>query len=557
MIGRFKKRKIRKDIEVHETWSDTMAEKGFSISHGEGKLTKSIDTWSLVVLGVVYLVGIIIFASRAGYLQIAMGEDFKYIGDTNTFDKKIVFAPRGSILDRNGEPLAWSTNENDTFIREYKKEGFGSLLGQIHYPAKDTKGEYYRTRTEGVSGLESFFDSNLSERNGSIVLEKDALDSVISELFLEKPIPGDDVRISIDAGMQGDLYNAIRDVATERDFKGGAGAMMDVETGEILALASYPDFDANILTNGTPKQKETLLFSRESGFIHRAVSGLYTPGSTVKPFFAVAALEEEVVKPEKVITSTGSIKVESPYDPDVVYTFKDWKALGPLNLPEALAWSSNVYFYHIGGGFADVDGLGIDKLHFYARLFGFEKPTSLGFLHEPEGLVPNPGWKEDFFDEDWRVGDTYNTVIGQYNFQVTPLQLLRATNTIASGGLVVEPHLNPEQSVSRKRKIVSSSAIDIAQDGMKKAVEIGTSTLLQNIPLDLAVKTGTAQIGNEGLINSLLVGFFPYNEPKYSFVIIMERGEQDAAIAASINFFNLLLERYPDIGNNMSQNEEV
>ena len=116
----------------------------------------------------------------------------------------------------------------------------------------------------------------------------------------------------------------------------------------------------------------------------------------------------------------------------------------------ALAQSSNVYFYYIGGGYGNRDGLGIDRLKVYANIFGFGIPTSLSVFNEPPGLIPDPEWKSKEYDEEWRVGDTYNTVIGQYAFQATPLQLARATAAIANGGYLIEPHFNKGQSSGRK-----------------------------------------------------------------------------------------------------------
>lgn len=548
---RHKKKRIKRGVSIEETLGDLMSNSDLDVYSGEGKVTRSVSKTSLYLISFIYMSVFLLMVYRTGYLQIAKGETFREVSENNTFVRELVFAPRGKILDRNEEILSWNERdeETDSLLRRYKTPGYGSLLGYLRYPQVDSKGRYYVNNTKGEGGLEQLYNDELEERSGSLVLERNALGDVISELYIEKPHEGSDVAVSIDTRVQETLFNAIKDVAEERDFNGGAGALMDVRSGELLALVSYPDFDSNVFTNGTEEEKSKYLKSDNAVFLNRAVSGLYTPGSTVKPFFAVAALEEGIVTPEKVIVSTGSISIQSPYDKDVSYIFKDWKAHGPLDLRGAIAWSSNVYFYHIGGGFADVKGLEIDKLYYYAKLFGFERPTALGVFNEPEGLVPNKDWKESEFDDIWRIGDTYNTVIGQYNFQTTPLQLLRATGAIANGGVIIEPHLNLNSKVSNGRRVFAPELVKVVKEGMREAITEGTAKRLQGIPIGLAAKTGTAQIGNKGLINSLLIGFFPHDKPKYAFTIVMERGEQDAAIATAERFFTNLLEIAPEFKN--------
>ena len=177
-------------------------------------------------------------------------------------------------------------------------------------------------------------------------------------------------------------------------------------------------------------------------FLEGALDGLYMPGSIVKPFIASAALTEKIITPEKSILSIGSISIPNPYNPDKESVFKDWKAHGYVNMREAIAVSSDVYFYEIGGGFGDQPGLGIARIKQYLELFGFGKADDNNFLLDVKGTIPDPAWKAQVFDgEPWRIGDTYNTSIGQYGMQVTPMQALRATAAIANGGFLVDPTL--------------------------------------------------------------------------------------------------------------------
>ena len=542
--------KPRRSVTLHESFTDSIvANSEFSVRHGEGRLHRPISLSHLGWFSVVFFILVVGVIFRIGHLQIVEGESYSFISENNTFDRVVVLPVRGNILDRNETPLAWNSGEEESsqLKRYYIGEGFSSLLGFIRYPQKDASGVFYRQETEGDGGVEEIYNHLLAGGGGSLVLERNVYGETLSELYIEEPKDGEDITLSIDAKIQKYLYDSIKQVAKEREFKAGSGILLDSTTGEILALASYPDFDNNVFTNYPDTERgEYLRKQKEGAFINRAISGLYSPGSTIKPFFAAAALQEDIISPSDIITSTGSITIQNPYDPEVVYVYKDWKEHGPLDIRGAIAWSSNVYFYHIGGGYENMTGLGIDRMNTYAGMFGFGTPTSLGVFNEPDGLVPTPKWKKNIHGEPWRVGDTYNTVIGQYAFQVTPLQIARGVAAIANGGYVPEVHLEKGNSSSRIQIPISEENLRTVRSGMRKTVLEGTAKSLNTLKYDLAVKTGTAQIGSGGIINSLLTGFLPYKNPRYVFVIIMERGEQNGAVLATRKFFDTLSEEYPD-----------
>ncbi|MCE9549157.1 hypothetical protein K8Q98_02040, partial [Candidatus Nomurabacteria bacterium] len=277
----------------------------------------------------------------------------------------------------------------------------------------------------------------------------------------------------------------------------------------------------------------------------RVISGIYTPGSIVKPFFALGALTEGLIDPFKKILSTGSISIPNPYFPDKKSVFKDWKAHGWVDMSQALAVSSDVYFYAIGGGFEDQKGLGITNLEKYARVFGIGTKTNVDLPDESSGTIPNPEWKiKNFAGDIWRVGDTYNTSIGQYGFQVTPIEMARATAAIANSGTLITPHfvlsdIEKENSVSIID--LKKEHFDIIHGGMKEAVDYGTAVAL-NVPyVEVAAKTGTAQLGAEkNRVNSWVIGFFPYDEPKYAFTVLMESGPSTGSVGATAIMRGLL-----------------
>jgi penicillin-binding protein 2 len=270
----------------------------------------------------------------------------------------------------------------------------------------------------------------------------------------------------------------------------------------------------------------------------RVISGLYTPGSIVKPFLAIAALTEQIIDPYKKILSTGSISIPNPYFPEKESVFKDWKVHGWVDMKQALAVSSDVYFYAIGGGFKDQKGLGITNIEKYTRLFGIGEKTGVDLPDETTGVIPNPEWKiKNFAGDPWRIGNTYHTAIGQYGFQVTPLEITRATAAIANYGTLVTPHLllGDTSKEMRISKIdINKNYFDIVHEGMRQGVLGGTSILL-NVPyVNIASKTGTAQLGiAKNKVNSWIVGFFPYENPKYAFTIMMEAGPSTNSVGAT------------------------
>jgi penicillin-binding protein 2 len=283
-----------------------------------------------------------------------------------------------------------------------------------------------------------------------------------------------------------------------------------------------------------------------SPFLNRAVNGVYTPGSIVKPFVALAALHEGVITPEKQILSTGSISIENPYDPDKPTVFNDWRPQGWVDVRHALAVSSNVYFFEVGGGYENQKGIGIEKINSYLRLFGFGEEVPGDYFAGETGVVPDPLWKAAHFDgEEWRIGDTYNTSIGQYGFQVTAMQAVRAVAAVGNGGTLLSPTIvyrgNEFRAGTTTPLPFSASEMKVVREGMRLGVTEGIAKAL-NIPgLTVAAKTGTAELGSrKEYVNSWVTGFFPFEKPRYAFAVIMERGPRTNVYGAVLVMKELL-----------------
>ncbi|OGI61909.1 hypothetical protein A2645_01845 [Candidatus Nomurabacteria bacterium RIFCSPHIGHO2_01_FULL_39_9] len=541
-----------KEIEPDEIFLDAENAPDFNTNQLEGRITKPINKKTIFSVGLVCLLIGLTFIGRLGFVQIAKGQTFFDLSERNRLQKIPIISPRGIVYDRNGVELAWNREEEDKIIRSYiDLSGFAHLLGFVGYPTKDKAGFYWQDNFIGKSGIEKQYNDTLAGQNGMKITETDVFGNIKSENILAEVLPGDNVYLSLDARLQNKLFESIRDTAGGY-FTGGAGVLIDVTDGSVLSLVSFPEFDSEVLSLGQDTEA-ILRFNSDKRkiFLNRPVSGLYTPGSTVKPFFATAALKENIITPDKKILSTGSISVPNPYNPNQASVFKDWKAHGFVNLAQAIAVSSNVYFYEIGGGFEGQPGLGISRLEKYARLFGLGEKTNIDLEGETLGTIPNPTWKKEHFNgEIWRVGDTYYTAIGQYGFQVTPLQLARAIAAVANNGRLLTPHLIKDKT---KEEILLPIEDDIFQEvknGMRMTVVSGTATSLNFGKAKFAAKTGTAQLGVlKERMNSWIIGFAPYENPKFAFVILLENGPENIGISAQMaayKFFSWMVENTPE-----------
>jgi penicillin-binding protein 2 len=561
----FKKNKKGKGSLVNpdEIFLDSQNLQNFDRQQFEGRIEKPIPKSTILLLGIFFIVITLVFGTRLSYLQIHKGLAYRERSENNTLEKAILFADRGIIYDRNGRELAWNKKptlvpeahpeagppggqdaedtEDSPSIRAYFSPGFSHVLGYVSYPAKDNSGNYWQSKFIAKDGLEKQYDDTLEGQNGSKIIELNALGEIFSENIINIPERGKDLRTTIDSRIQEQIFSLIEDLSMTNDFNGGAGIIMDVQNGEVIASTSFPEYNSEILSLGKDKEKINIYMTDQRRFfLDRIISGLYTPGSIVKPFIALGALEEGVIDSNKKILSTGSISIPNPYFPDQPSVFKDWKVHGWTNMAEAIAVSSDVYFYSIGGGFETQRGMGIANIEKYIRLFGIGELTGIDLPDETKGVIPNPDWKKDNFDNDpWRVGDTYNTSIGQYGFQVTPMEMARAIGALANGGRLVTPHFDlealPLNGGDTSRYIdLKKEYLDVIHDGMRQAVTYGTAVAL-NVPyVEVAAKTGTAQLGlAKDRVNSWVTGFFPYENPKYTFTILMESGPREGSVGAS------------------------
>ncbi len=536
--------KSKSEIYPDEVFLDSRNLPDFDKYQMEGRLERPISRYSYIFTTILIVITLFVFTTKLYSLQIVDGDMFRERSINNSLKKSLLIAPRGTVYSRNGEKLIYNFSTSTDLLFPQRKyideEGFGLLLGFVKNPALDANGYFINAAYDPKDGVELYMNDAIAGYNGSKLSEVSVNGDIISENVVEKPIPGQDLFLSIDSRIQNEMFKQIRNLAEKVDFKGGTGAIMDIYSGELIAMTSYPEYNPQVMTDGTDVGViNSYLSNPDNPFLERINNGLYTPGSIVKPFLAFAALEEGVITPEREIVSTGRLVIPNPYNPDNPTIFKDWKAHGATDMRRAIAVSSDVYFYQIGGGFGSQKGLGVANIKKYLEKFGFARDTGFGFGSEAIGVIPDPEWKAKTFDgEEWRIGDTYNTSIGQYGTQITPIQAVRAVAALANGGHLVTPSLvftSTSTVLQSNEKIEGDSEhFQIAREGMRMAVTDSTAIGLNTKDVAIAAKTGTAELGaKKQFVNSWVVGFFPYENPKYAFALVMEKGPVKNLVGAT------------------------
>ncbi|MFW5853103.1 MAG: penicillin-binding transpeptidase domain-containing protein [Patescibacteria group bacterium] len=547
---RFSKKKSKGEIFPDEIMLDSRNLPSVNNQQLEGRLVQPIEKKHILVLGFFSLAVLFLLFLQVVFVQVVKGGDLAKRSEINKLSHQVIFPERGYITDRYGELLAWNQDGKRLYS---DSQGLAHVVGFVGLPNDEqlSTGRWHPEEWIGQTGVELTFNDVLAGQRGVKIEETDARGQILSDHVLRLSQSGNKLELTIDASLQEKAYEILADIADDHNFTGGAFVMMDVNSGELISLVSYPEFSSQVVTNRDPLSvlQEYFNDSRQP-FLNRALSGVYTPGSIVKPYIAVAALEEGIIRPDKAIVSSDRLEVANPYFPDQPSIFMDWENHGSTNLRQALAVSSNIYFYYIGGGYGDQPGLGISRIYDYGHLFGLGQKTGIPLPNESKGIIPNPEWKASRFDGDaWRLGDTYHTAIGQFGFLVTPIQMARLSAAIASGRLLT-PALVMNQEPKYVDLDLNESNLQVVREGMRMTTTEGTARSL-NIPgVQMAVKTGTAEIdAGKKFVNSWMIGFWPMDNPVYAFALVMERGSREGNVGAgtaSRRLFDWIEENRPE-----------
>ena len=444
-----------------------------------------------------------------------------------------------SVIAIDGDPEGFPGIEIEkNLMRTYP---FGASLTHL-------LGYLGRADFTGKDGLELFYEDELKGESGKISFEVDARQNVRQEVF-QRARSGKNLLLSVDRDLTLASVEALKNIIHPLGFNKGAVVIENPKTGEILALVSLPEFDANQFSKSLTQEEYDRIFDNPSSpMFNRAVSGAYPIGSTIKPLIAVAALQEKIISPDRQVRAPAQIEVPNPYFPDKPGIFKDWRDHGWVAMRDAIAWSSNIYFYTIGGGRDDIKGLGIENIKKYAELFGFGAKSGVDLPAEASGFFPDPGWKKrtNKADPAWRIGDTYNVSIGQGEVLATPLQVANYVSAIVNGGSLLKPRVvnavtDEDGSVIEEKKteilrsaLASEENLKIIKEGMRQAVIFGSAQALSYLPFEIAGKTGTAQYNNNTRSHAWFVGFAPYGDPEIVVTVLVEGGGEGPRVAVPV-----------------------
>ena len=392
----------------------------------------------------------------------------------------------------------------------------------------------------GKFGLEKTYDNSLRGYAGSLVYEVNAYGRIMQELEKKEGQKGEDLDLTIDIRLQQKAYEAFKNEA-------GAAVVMDVHTGEILALVSTPSFDPNLFVDGiSSKNWNDLLYNEKTPLTNKAISGLYSPGSTFKIAVALAALEEQIIDINTTSYCSGKMNLGN-------HTFHCWKhsGHGKQNVIEAIKNSCDIYFYETALK------LGIDKIHQKALELGLGQTYNIGLENQKQGVIPNKEWKQKNLKSSWQHGETVIAGIGQGYVLVTPLQIATMLSRVVNGGYAVEPTLIKQDTPKRFKSLkLNKHHVDIVKQGMFDVVNAKDGTASRAKPKNkniiIAGKTGTTQVRRISLQerqqgikkdedlpwkyrnHAWFMAYAPYDNPKYAIAVLVEHGISGSGVAAPI-----------------------
>ncbi len=394
----------------------------------------------------------------------------------------------------------------------------------------------------GKAGLEEFYDSVLRGEDGAFMEEVDVAGNVIKHYASLQPVPGKNIRLTLDYRLQKSLEDFtdshleyLRSSGIAPNARAAAVVAIDPRNGAVRAMLSRPGYDPNLFVKGiSTKDWNKINDDNAHPMVNKVISGEYPPGSTFKIVTGSAALDMSKVRIDEKIYDGGF----HPLVPTMGNA--GGEVLGWLSFINALAMSDNVYFYELGYR------VGIDKIGEYARIYGFGEKTGIDLAGEEKGLVASKKVKRDIWNEDWRLGDTFNAAIGQGFNLATPMQLAVMLSCVANGGTKYVPYLaeavigadgkeeDLQKNVSGRHIDISQQTIDYVRQGMNATTrEGGTASYFSSLPKAIAGKTGTAE-NPHGRDHGLFVAYGPAESPELVVVCIVEQGGFGSTAAGPI-----------------------
>jgi len=512
------------------------------------------QSWlSWFLRGILILLFLVLFA-KLFEVQVIKGEYYRGLSEENRIRRVQIPAPRGRILGRGGEEIATNVeikkrvkfDSNGSFeitddltgatpdeiVIDYKRiypvgDKFSHALGYLSQvdpgevgkidPACPEKGPRTSGALIGKTGLEQMYECQLSGIPGEELIEVNTSGREVRVLGRRNPISGRDLKTTIDYGLQ-------TEVVADMEGKKGAAIVTDMD-GQILAFYSSPSFDpANLVQS---------LNDPNLPLFDRVVSGTFHPGSVFKPLVAIAALQEGAIDKNFLFDDPGVITVNG-------FSYTNWyfteygRTEGTINLVKAIARSTDTFFYTIG------QMVGPEAIAKWASIFGLDKPTGIDIPGETQGLIPTPEWKQQTKSEAWFLGNTYHMAIGQGDVSLTPIEVNAYISGIGTGGRICQPRFNMEISINCRSIDVSKNNLDLVKQGMEAACSEGGTAFTffdfaqKHKGIQVACKTGTAEVGTDGTPHAWFTLFAPADKPQVTVTVLIERGGEGSSIAGPI-----------------------
>ncbi len=429
--------------------------------------------------------------------------------------------------------------------RDYMYPGYAShILGQTGKIQSNV--EYYTERgysldaVVGLSGVESAFEEYLRGQDGILTITEDEYGNTVSVEMTKEPVAGKDVWLTIDMGMQVVAENAlaenifkIRAEATTplsgEDASAGAMTVLDVKSGEVLALASYPTYNLATYSEDFSRLSQ----DENRPYLNRALNGTYAPGSTFKVGVAVAALTEGIIEKDTVIDAQGKYMyyASSGFTPRCWIYLLSGKVHGEINVVQAIQESCNYFFYDVGRQ------LTIRKINEYGKYYGLGEHTGIE-LNEKTGILAGPDYRADNGLDEWSPGDTLQAAIGQSDNLFTPLQISSYFATILNSGTRYACHIlsevhdyaSGEVTYKKEPEILSSfdltdETLAVVKEGMKGVMDNGSAaSVFSGYEVSVGGKTGTAQVYSDKSDNGVMAAFAPFEDPEIVVTCVIEQG---------------------------------
>jgi penicillin-binding protein 2 len=411
----------------------------------------------------------------------------------------------------------------------------------------------------GMAGVEYTYESELKGRKGQKYVEVDVAGREIRTVGVTQgDEPGHNLVLTLDLDLQRAVEVALLSGMEEAGSTSGSVVVLNPQTGEVLALVTLPSYDNNLFAGGISiEDYQRLAEDPEHPLVNHAIGGQYPPGSTMKIIIASAGLEEGVVSIQNRLGCQGRLWLPNRYfpnDPEMSQPFYCWLARGhgTLNVVEALAQSCDIFFYQLGGGFREFQGIGLNRLVDYAERFGLGQRSGIALTGETAGLVPTAKWKRLNYAESWTTGDTYNFSIGQGFVLATPLQMANATAAVANGGTLYRPQIVYEVRTADGglahafspeviRDVgISPPHMELVREGLRGAVAWGTAPRANLEQIAVAGKTGTAEFlgprDDKGNLptHAWFTAFAPFENPEIALVVFVAGGGEGSTTAVPI-----------------------